>query len=81
MSADLDHLRAIALKTAQETAPLKAIEKATTISKLVAKESKARSDVQNADKVLRVSKLQSILAGATTIISVVGLIATSLYNI
>jgi hypothetical protein len=78
---DLDELRSLAIARAKQTGDLTDLEKAATISKAIAEERKATTELSNADRSFRLTRLQSLLAGMLTIISVLGLTATSVYNI
>jgi hypothetical protein len=78
---DLDDLRLSAVARAKESGELSDIEKAVSISKSISDERKAAMELTNADRSFRITRLQSLLSGMLTLISVIGLIGTSFYNI
>lgn len=78
---DLEALRSSAIALANRTGELADIEKAAAISKSIAEERKATNELSNAERSFHATRLQSLLSAMLTIISVLGLIGTSVYNI
>ena len=81
MTATLEELRDRAIDEAEKTGTLSDIAQAITVAKAVAEERKTIEDLTSARRSLRSSQIQLIVAGITVIISVLGLVATSVYNI
>jgi uncharacterized protein YjbI with pentapeptide repeats len=81
MPSKLDELRDRALEEAAKTGTLNDITQAITVAKTVAEERKATEDLASAGRSLRFAHTQFVVTGLTAIISVLGLIATSVYNI
>jgi hypothetical protein len=81
MTATLEELRDRAIDEAEKTGTLSDIAQAITVAKAVAEERKTIEDLAGARRGLRSSQIQLIVAGITVIISVLGLVATSVYNI
>jgi hypothetical protein len=81
MPSTLDELRDRALAEAAKTGTLGDIAQAITVAKTVAEERKANEDSASVSRGLRSAQAQIIVTGLTAIISVLGLVATSVYNI
>jgi hypothetical protein len=81
MTATLEELRNRAIDQAAKTGTLDDIAQAITVAKTVAEERKSNEDLTAARRTLRSSQIQIIIMGVTAIISVLGLVATSFYNI
>jgi hypothetical protein len=81
MRDELENLRDAVIERARQTGDIETIEKAISISKLVAEEKKTQSEIKNVGSTYRLSRLQSVMSGATTILSVLGLIIAGLYNV
>jgi hypothetical protein len=77
----LDELRDRALEEAAKTGTLNDIAQAITVAKTVAEQRKATEDLASAGRGLHSAHMQVIVTGITAIISVLGLVATSVYNI
>ncbi len=81
MPPNLDELRDRALEEAAKTGTLADIAQAVTIAKAIAEERKADEELAAARRTFTLSRTQSLVAGITAIVSVAGLVATSVYNI
>jgi hypothetical protein len=81
LTATLEELRDRAINEAEKTGTLSDIVQAITVAKTVAEERKTVEDLASARRSLRSGQIQSIITGITAIISVLGLIGTSIYNI
>jgi uncharacterized protein YjbI with pentapeptide repeats len=81
MTATLEELRDRAIDEAEKTGTLSDIAQAIAVAKAVAEERKAIEDLTSTRRSLRSNQIQLIVAGITVIISVLGLVVTSVYNI
>jgi hypothetical protein len=81
ITATLEELRDRAIDEAARTGTLNDITQAITAAKTVADERKSIEDLASARRSLRLSQIQTIVTSITVIISVLGLVATSVYNI
>jgi hypothetical protein len=77
----LDELRDRALDEAAKSGTLNDIAQAITVAKTVAEERKATEELASAGRSLRFAHTQAIVTGLTVIISILGLVVTSIYNI